>query len=69
MSRIRKGSGCPLCHRPVAEACRPFCSPACKDRDLLKWLGGDYRVPGPVLAEDELESLDTDRLKTDLPEA
>ena len=26
----------------------PFCSPGCKDRDLLKWLGEGYRIPGPA---------------------
>ena len=25
----------------------PFCSRGCKDRDLLKWLGEGYRIPGP----------------------
>ena len=25
----------------------PFCSRGCKDRDLLKWLGGGYRIAGP----------------------
>jgi uncharacterized protein len=25
----------------------PFCSDRCKLLDLGKWLGGEYRVPGP----------------------
>jgi len=29
------------------EAHSPFCGPRCKDRDLLKWLGDGYRIPGP----------------------
>ncbi len=33
---------------------RPFCSQGCRDRDLLKWLGEAYRVPGPP-AEEELD--------------
>ena len=33
----------------------PFCSPGCRDRDLLQWLGEGYAVP--VDAE-ETESLD-----------
>jgi len=38
---------CPLCDRPVAPDHAPFCSRGCKDRDLLKWLGQGYRIPGP----------------------
>lgn len=38
---------CPLCGNPVAEPHAPFCSQGCKDRDLLKWLGEGYRIPGP----------------------
>ena len=26
---------------------KPFCGQGCRDRDLLKWLGEGYRVPGP----------------------
>lgn len=43
-----KPGRCPLCGRPEAPATRPFCSPGCKDRDLLQWLGEGYRVPGPA---------------------
>jgi endogenous inhibitor of DNA gyrase (YacG/DUF329 family) len=25
----------------------PFCSAACRDRDLLKWLDNGYSLPGP----------------------
>jgi hypothetical protein len=38
---------CPLCGRPEAVEFAPFCSRGCKDRDLLKWLGEGYRIPGP----------------------
>ena len=37
---------CPLCGRPELEEFAPFCSRGCKDRDLLKWLGEGYRIPG-----------------------
>jgi endogenous inhibitor of DNA gyrase (YacG/DUF329 family) len=37
---------CPLCGQPAQAATRPFCGPACRDRDLLQWLGEGYRVPG-----------------------
>ncbi|MCA1748213.1 MAG: DNA gyrase inhibitor YacG [Sphingomonadales bacterium] len=38
---------CPICGKPPSEEFSPFCSRGCKDRDLLKWLGDGYRVPGP----------------------
>lgn len=38
----------------------PFCGQGCRDRDMLKWLGDGYRVPGPpaedLLGEDGLDS-------------
>ena len=37
--------GCPLCGKPRDEEFKPFCSRGCRDRDLLKWFGEDYRVP------------------------
>ena len=39
--------GCPLCGKPPSAEHTPFCSRGCRDRDLLKWLGEGYRVPGP----------------------
>ena len=38
---------CPLCGRVEKSEFAPFCSRGCKDRDLLKWLGEGYRIPGP----------------------
>jgi hypothetical protein len=32
---------------------RPFCSPRCADVDLGRWLGEQYRIPGPPLELDE----------------
>jgi endogenous inhibitor of DNA gyrase (YacG/DUF329 family) len=34
----------------------PFCSRGCKDRDLLKWLGEGYRIPGPPAGPAGLDS-------------
>ena len=34
----------------------PFCSPGCKDRDLLKWLGDGYRIPGPPADPEKVDS-------------
>lgn len=40
---------CPLCGQREQPEHTPFCSRGCKDRDLLKWLGEGYRIPGPAL--------------------
>ncbi|WP_242096213.1 MULTISPECIES: DNA gyrase inhibitor YacG [unclassified Sphingomonas] len=47
---------CPLCDKPASAAHRPFCGPACRDRDLLQWFGEGYRIPGPEIAPDGLDS-------------
>jgi uncharacterized protein len=36
---------CPACGKPRDPEFRPFCSPGCRDRDLIKWFVEDYRVP------------------------
>jgi endogenous inhibitor of DNA gyrase (YacG/DUF329 family) len=53
-------SGCPVCGKPVVAAHKPFCSTACRDRDLIAWLDGRYALPGP---EDEsaLDKAEEDR--------
>ena len=52
---------CPLCGKPPAPDHSPFCSRGCKDRDLLKWLGEGYRIPGPPVDADGLDSDGDDR--------
>ena len=47
MSKQADKKGCPLCGEPTVKAHAPFCSRGCKDRDLLRWLGEGYRIPGP----------------------
>ena len=46
---------CPICRKPVqpraANRAFPFCSDRCKLLDLGKWLGEEYRVPGPSLGD------------------
>lgn len=37
---------CPRCRRPSVWRYRPFCSEACRDRDLLDWLTERHVVPG-----------------------
>jgi len=55
-----KPKPCPLCGKPPADAHAPFCSRGCKDRDLLKWLGEGYRIPGPPADPAELDSEERD---------
>ena len=52
---------CPLCGKTAAADHAPFCSRGCKDRDLLKWLGEGYAIPGPPAASDGLDSDEGDR--------
>ncbi|WP_133365051.1 DNA gyrase inhibitor YacG [Qipengyuania sediminis] len=44
---------CPICSRPRVAAVAPFCSERCRDRDLSRWFGEGYAVPGrPALPEE-----------------
>ena len=43
---MAKADTCPICGDPTNSIYRPFCSRACKDRDLLKWLSDSYAIPG-----------------------
>jgi uncharacterized protein len=46
---------CPICSRPSpprpGNRSFPFCSDRCRLLDLGKWLGEDYRIPGPRAGE------------------
>lgn len=46
-----RASICPICGRPAAPRAAnrsfPFCSDRCRLVDLGKWLGEEYRIPGP----------------------
>ncbi|MHB9880490.1 DNA gyrase inhibitor YacG [Pacificimonas sp. ICDLI1SI03] len=61
MSTANRSTGraaCPICRAPAIAAEKPFCSRTCRDRDLLKWLGEDYRLPvapeeAPPMGSDE----------------
>ncbi len=48
-----KPAKCPSCKKAAATKFAPFCSAGCKDRDLLQWLDGGYRLPGPMALSDE----------------
>ena len=52
-SRGRREPRCPLCGRPREHRFRPFCSARCRDRDLLHWLEGRYRLPMVEREEEE----------------
>lgn len=43
---------CPICGKARVAEHAPFCSPRCRDRDLLKWLDDGYSVPGPPAPPD-----------------
>lgn len=45
---------CPACGKPASSEQAPFCSAGCKDRDLLKWLGDGYRIPGPAVPPESI---------------
>ena len=45
---------CPICKKPRSEEHKPFCSPRCRDRDLAKWFGDDYSVPGRQAMPEEI---------------
>ena len=37
---------CPICKKSAGDEHAPFCSKACKDKDLLNWLDNGYSMPG-----------------------
>jgi endogenous inhibitor of DNA gyrase (YacG/DUF329 family) len=53
-NRPSKSKGCPICGKPEHTEHAPFCGPRCRDRDLLKWLGEGYRIPGPAADPEEV---------------
>ncbi len=55
-SAAKRGRRCPICGKPTAHDFRPFCSRRCKDVDLGRWLGGEYRVSGHAAYDDDLQT-------------
>ena len=37
---------CPICGKPRSAEHTPFCGGRCRDRDLVKWFGDGYALPG-----------------------
>jgi endogenous inhibitor of DNA gyrase (YacG/DUF329 family) len=58
--RPDKSKKCPICGKPEHPEHAPFCSRACKSRDLLKWLGDGYRIPGPAVDPARVDSEEGD---------
>ncbi len=55
--RADVASRCAICGKPVAprgeNRAYPFCSDRCRLVDLSKWLGEEYRIPGPRAGDGE----------------
>ena len=51
---------CIICGKPLekskAERARAFCSERCRMVDLGRWMGGEYKVPGPPADDEEIAS-------------
>jgi endogenous inhibitor of DNA gyrase (YacG/DUF329 family) len=46
---------CPICKRPCTAEQAPFCSRRCREVDLGRWFGEDYKVSTEEPASDEGE--------------
>jgi len=44
--RRPKGVRCPRCGTSATDEFFPFCSDRCRLIDLVRWIDGDYRIPG-----------------------
>ncbi len=56
-----KSRTCPICKKPRSAAHAPFCSIRCKDRDLARWFGDGYAVPGDPVNPEDIANADWDR--------
>ncbi len=67
MSRKPSSSpSCPICGTASIKKYAPFCSVKCADRDLAKWLGGNYAIPAADDDEDTLDEIE--QIETPLPQ-
>lgn len=51
---------CPICKRPRSAEFAPFCSVRCRDRDLARWFGDGYAVPGRPAEPEEIGREESD---------
>ncbi|MEP3420313.1 MAG: DNA gyrase inhibitor YacG [Erythrobacter sp.] len=56
-----KNRPCPICKKSRSPDHSPFCSQRCRDRDLAKWFGDGYAVPGDPASPDDIAKSDWDR--------
>ncbi|TXD37110.1 DNA gyrase inhibitor YacG [Lujinxingia vulgaris] len=58
MSEKKTRPHCPICRAEVELLDQnkdfPFCSERCKSKDLGKWFGGAYLVPGRAASPEEI---------------
>jgi endogenous inhibitor of DNA gyrase (YacG/DUF329 family) len=59
IAMLPHAKACPICQKPVSprrdNPSFPFCSPRCRQVDLGRWLGEEYRVPERQAEEREDE--------------
>ena len=71
LRRRMKSLPCPICKKPSApraeNASFPFCSTRCRQVDLGKWLGEEYRVPDRAEEDAEDERPTMEPLEGDEP--
>lgn len=58
MTASSRPKACPICKKPRSEEFTPFCSLRCRDRDLVRWFGDGYAVPGPPANPEDLAAND-----------
>ena len=54
LSAMADPKPCPICKRARHPDHSPFCSPRCRDRDLARWFGDGYAVPGRAALPEEI---------------
>ncbi|WP_366656733.1 DNA gyrase inhibitor YacG [Fodinicurvata sp. EGI_FJ10296] len=53
----KRAAACPICGKAASLATRPFCSNRCRDVDLARWFGEDYRIPAVEAPDESDEAL------------
>lgn len=53
---------CPICGKTAVQRFAPFCSAACANEDLSRWMSGSYRIPAGAggIADESEDDSDTD---------
>ena len=50
---------CPTCKKKLLynpeSSYRPFCSPACKDDDLIAWSDQEFKIKGQEMSDEDLQ--------------